>query len=90
MTITNNFAARQALSAGIVRVCRPCQRCGLSEATLELRRYPLNRAAAWFCISCEGLNRSRGRLFIPHSEIRAGGIDPDRLPLVLSCGTATP
>jgi hypothetical protein len=56
----------------------PCPQCGPSIGTL--RSYPLNRAVAWFFAGCGGLIRERNRLFIPHAELRASGIDPDRLP----------
>jgi hypothetical protein len=62
---------------------RPCQRCGKQDATLEPRQYPQNRAVALFCQDCGGLNRDKnGRLFIPHRELLAVGIDPDALPKV--------
>jgi len=59
---------------------RPCPECGHS--TAMLRRYPQNSAISWHCTLCQGLVRSRGRLFIPHRELRACGIAPDRLPEV--------
>jgi hypothetical protein len=59
---------------------RPCAACGHNTATL--RRYPLSRAAAWCCSRCQALVRSRARPFIPHAELRACGIEPDRLPEV--------
>jgi hypothetical protein len=57
-----------------------CESCGNTLAVL--RRYHANRAVAWFCTRCNGLVRSNGRLFIPHHELRACGIDPDLLPEV--------
>jgi hypothetical protein len=71
----------------IVRVRRPCSRCGQPKATLELRRYPTNHPVAWQCAGCLGLNRSRpeagNKLFIPHRELRGFGIDPDSLPEII-------
>jgi len=59
---------------------RHCESCGNTLAAL--RRYPATRAVAWFCTRCNKLIRSRGRLFVPHYELRACGIDPDNLPEV--------
>ena len=60
---------------------RPCAACGHHAAVL--RRYPLNRAVAWICTRCQSVVRSRdGHLFVRHLELRACGIEPDRLPEV--------
>jgi len=63
---------------------RPCAACGHNTATL--RRYPLSRAVAWQCTRCQGIVRSRGRLFVRHAELRACGIEPNHLPEVVRTG----
>jgi hypothetical protein len=60
---------------------RHCESCGNNLAVL--RRYPANRAVAWFCTRCNELIRSNGRLFIRHQELRACGIEPENLPAVV-------
>jgi hypothetical protein len=77
------FPSQRETPAGPYTVFRKlprpiCER----ECCASLKIYPLNRAVSWRCLTCDGLIRSRGRLFIPHREIRACGIDPDLLPEV--------
>jgi hypothetical protein len=59
--------------------CPECRR----DRMASLQRYPRNRAVAWRCLTCDALIRDRkGRIFVPHHELRACGIDPDNLPPV--------
>ena len=64
----------------VIARTRHCEFCG--DVRAVLRRYPANRAVAWFCTGCNELIRSNGRLFIPHHQLRSCGVDPDRLPEV--------
>jgi hypothetical protein len=59
-------------------------RCGWPDATLELRRYPLSRNVAWFCLrECGRINHStNGNLYITYRKLRAADIDPFWLPKV--------
>jgi hypothetical protein len=63
----------------LIARARPCDACGHDMAML--RRFPRNHGVAWCCSKCQPIVRSRrGFLFIPHRELRASGIEPDRLP----------
>ena len=66
----------------LIARARPCLKCG--HDTAVLRRFPQNHGVAWCCTQCQSIVRSRrGFLFIPHRELRASGIEPDRLPEVV-------
>jgi hypothetical protein len=58
-----------------------CDRCD-SETIAELQRYPSNNAVALRCLVCNRAIRQGGKLFVPHHELRALGIDPSTLPEV--------
>jgi hypothetical protein len=66
----------------LIARARSCDACGHDMAVL--RRFPRNHGVAWCCSMCQSIVRSRrGFLFIPHRELRASGIEPDRLPEVV-------
>jgi hypothetical protein len=54
------------------------------ETLAELQRYQSNNAVALRCLTCNMAVRQGGKLFWPHNELRAMGIDPSALPEV--CG----
>jgi hypothetical protein len=68
----------ESLHPQLIARPRRCDACGNTLAVL--RRYPSNRAVAWFCTRCNELIRSNGKLFISHAILRSAGIEPDSLP----------
>jgi hypothetical protein len=56
--------------------CRHCE----TETLAELRRYESNNAVGLICLTCNRIVPCGGKLFVPHRELRALGIDPSTLP----------
>jgi hypothetical protein len=58
-----------------------CDRCGI-EVQAELQRYPRNNGVVLRCLSCDGIIRQEGKIFIPHRFLRALDYDIADLPEV--------
>jgi hypothetical protein len=58
-----------------------CDRCGI-EVLAELQRYPRNNGVVLRCLSCDGIIRQEGKIFIPHRSLRALDYDIAALPEV--------